>query len=446
MQALGEIDYSEITEVIDSLGIANYTFRITNHPADDYKTFHNLVLTSKDSELEVHLVKYVMTESLAQDVQQNGKMNYFEGTVQATDLSKGLDPGEGGGGNPGNNCPPISTGGNGGGTGDPNPSDGDPPEGDWEGGCGSYLDVSYACICGRTFESWDEVMSNTTGCNTAAYPVITRVVWKTIVCRQSKGRDLSPCAVEGTFAVNQTTNNPCEKAKPLANAVTAIRKDYIVSPKLNALANHATNSNVEYAVTISSNNGWLDATDPYTNNKPGEVTIVAPTTGDFVGGAHSHPPGGAVPPSPADFYGTMQTAKYYNSYIMNYVFSHNGTEYAFMVNNRQQAENFLNTYPYDSNVTNGGKAFTETSEVGVKFNEIYNCFNEGRCPNYSVSDQNDGLETAMAYILEKYSSGISLAKKDANGNFKGLNVKTFPYTVPNSGGKVITAYKTELCP
>ena len=40
-----EIDYSEITEIIDSLGIANYTFRINNHPDDDYRTFHNLVLT-----------------------------------------------------------------------------------------------------------------------------------------------------------------------------------------------------------------------------------------------------------------------------------------------------------------------------------------------------------------------------------------------------------------
>lgn len=44
-------------EVIDTLGNYNYTFRIINHPEDDYNTFHNL-LVNFDENSEVYWIKY----------------------------------------------------------------------------------------------------------------------------------------------------------------------------------------------------------------------------------------------------------------------------------------------------------------------------------------------------------------------------------------------------
>jgi uncharacterized membrane protein YgcG len=79
------IDFNSILQVIDTLGIKNYTFRISNHPDDDYKTFHNLVVTDKGTEIETTLMKYEMTEQFAAAYNQSLKLfQQFEGKVTAT--------------------------------------------------------------------------------------------------------------------------------------------------------------------------------------------------------------------------------------------------------------------------------------------------------------------------------------------------------------------------
>lgn len=56
---VGTIDYSEIMEVIDTIGNVNYTFRVLNHPEDDKNTFHNLVLKEMgEEEFKILLIKY----------------------------------------------------------------------------------------------------------------------------------------------------------------------------------------------------------------------------------------------------------------------------------------------------------------------------------------------------------------------------------------------------
>ena len=103
-------------------------------------------------------------------------------------------------------------------------------------------------------------------------------------------------------------------------------------------------------------------------------------------------------------------------------------------------------YPFSSNTTNEGRIFNDKSEVGKDFLEILENYMEGRLPAYSGNSQNDGLESGYAYILEKYNSGISLAKTDENGNLKALSSIPFEYIIPASGGKKITGYKAQPCP
>ncbi len=69
-------------EAIDTLGIKNYTFKILNHPEDNYKTFHNLVLTEKENSLEVTVLKYEMSDFFAQQF-DNAPETFinFEGTI-----------------------------------------------------------------------------------------------------------------------------------------------------------------------------------------------------------------------------------------------------------------------------------------------------------------------------------------------------------------------------
>ena len=53
------IDYSQVLQVIDTLGKSNYTFRIINHPEDDEDTFHNLVYNFESEEsTKINLLKY----------------------------------------------------------------------------------------------------------------------------------------------------------------------------------------------------------------------------------------------------------------------------------------------------------------------------------------------------------------------------------------------------
>ncbi|WP_028121247.1 hypothetical protein [Epilithonimonas tenax] len=151
-------------------------------------------------------------------------------------------------------------------------------------------------------------------------------------------------------------------------------------------------------------------------------------------------------PSPADIYNAIGNAVKYNTFTGCYIFSTNGNVYAIAVNDRQTTIAFLASYPASANVTANGQDFTRASEVGQKYNDIKNYFTTGKCPTYSSTSQNDGMESATAFILDKYNSGMSLAKLDANGVFKTLNPKSFDYVIPASGGQHTTAYKTENCP
>jgi hypothetical protein len=54
----GTIDYSEIMQVIDTLGNNYYTFRILNHPDDQEGKFHNLVYSFDNDELKLLMLKY----------------------------------------------------------------------------------------------------------------------------------------------------------------------------------------------------------------------------------------------------------------------------------------------------------------------------------------------------------------------------------------------------
>ena len=62
----GTVEYSKIIEVIDTLGVENYTFSLKNHPEDDFRTFHNLVVNINEQQrTEIHIVEYKMEQNFA---------------------------------------------------------------------------------------------------------------------------------------------------------------------------------------------------------------------------------------------------------------------------------------------------------------------------------------------------------------------------------------------
>lgn len=188
------VDYNNILEVLDSLGIKNYSYKIVNHPDDDFKTFHNLVLTEFENQLKVSMMKYEMTEQFAQEYYAKIKsFNEFQGNIATVKLPFISDPceetgidypasGSGGGGDP--DDADIATG--------PAPGPGGP--GGAGGGC---VVLSFECSCGRSYHSWQDYTSSI--CGNGSYPGydLTIVVTTLPFCRAAS----NPCGPNGSIGV-----------------------------------------------------------------------------------------------------------------------------------------------------------------------------------------------------------------------------------------------------
>lgn len=215
------IDYSRILLVVDSLGVRNYIFRVTDHPEDDYKTFHNLVMTDKEGELELTLMKYAMTDVFAQEYQEQlKKLQEFRGTI----TSKGMlqanpcedlmadftnpiiddtEP-ESGGGGIGGTVGDYPTGSSGGGGG----------EGEYGGssntGCTKvYLTV--LCQCRESYSSWESYLASDCGNGSNPGYSVTLIVSYEDVCQTG----LLRCAPSGAIGVLEK-DKPCP-GDPLKN-------------------------------------------------------------------------------------------------------------------------------------------------------------------------------------------------------------------------------------
>uniref|UniRef100_UPI0025EAF228 hypothetical protein n=1 Tax=uncultured Chryseobacterium sp. TaxID=259322 RepID=UPI0025EAF228 len=244
-------------------------------------------------------------------------------------------------------------------------------------------------------------------------------------------------------------NNPCTKAQIPVNNINTLLHDSNISSEVNALENYAATNHYEYGASIINTGNSNVAQTPYTNNDPNNpehVNITIPPVGNYVASVHTHPNHGAAPPSAKDLYTTLESARDYPSYQGSFVFSYNGSKYAFVVNDRAKAKAFLLAFPFANNTTNEGRIFNENSQVGRDFLEIYKHYTEGRLSSYSGVGQIDGLESAYTMIFEKYDIGITLAKTDNLGNLKPLRSIKFTHTVTASGGKQIIGYKAIECP
>ena len=209
----GTIDFNSILEVMDTLGVKNYTFRVINHPQDDYKTFHNLILTEKQGVFEATMMEYKMTEQFAAAYNSQLKsFQEFAGRVGASSITPIADP-----------CQeiiveipdPISQtpGDPAGGSADPGePSYGSPGSdpgagGGMSSGCVDIV-VSVECSCGRSYSSWDNYTSSV--CGNGSYPGFTVTVvisyQYNMLCRAED----DPCNPEGLIGVMEPVKNPLD--------------------------------------------------------------------------------------------------------------------------------------------------------------------------------------------------------------------------------------------
>ncbi|MFN3942729.1 MAG: hypothetical protein ACK4K1_08840 [Flavobacterium sp.] len=274
----GTIDYSEIMQVVDTLGNTNYTFRIINHPEDTEQKFHNLLYSQLDEEIKLILVKY---ENFDQNYQ------FSAATTFTTYNLISDDP-----------CPenpiPISGGGGSGGAFDPGIPN--PGSGGGGGSVGGYTPPDYSscwnllkiycchnkhagefagCICPEG-ERGSTILFNT--CNTSLPAVIIH---------SAKNTNIDPCNPDGDFGVlYPPVKPPCEVLKEMMDPLKYNAQVYI-----NTLKSMLPNANVEYSFSFKR---VLDPSTGSYSYPPQQLTTGTQTSVNissgfgFYGGIHLH--------------------------------------------------------------------------------------------------------------------------------------------------------------
>ncbi len=220
----GTIDFNTIVQVIDTLGIKNYTFRVINHPEDDYKTFHNLILTEKETTMEVKMFEYEMTDTFAQEYfAQLKSFQQFQGALRVSGvalISQPCDeleieyPGDSSGGGGGGDSPGDST-----------PGDGS-TSGSSVGGCVQTF-LTIECSCGRSYNSWNAYEGSI--CGSGMYPGYSISVTVTFVYNTLCKNTQDPCNPDGTVGV-LTPQEDCNTFEKRINEVLNFEGGYVNDP------------------------------------------------------------------------------------------------------------------------------------------------------------------------------------------------------------------------
>ena len=218
---------------------------------------------------------------------------------------------------------------------------------------------------------------------------------------------------EGSY--NNT--DPCAKAKTASATATTNSKNTTFTNAKTSIS--GMNNNKENGVVFGNVNGATQSTGLQTGGEH-SITLThsfSNPTGDL----HNHTDN--TPPSPGDVYSLINARNSFTNYNTRYVTTPDGTIYALVVTDTDAMNTFLQNYPpYQAN-PNMSPNFPQS--IFYEWANLKNTFSESG---------------ALAFILNKYNSGITLTKMDGAGNFRAVNITT----TQNADGTTI--YKYDLCP
>jgi hypothetical protein len=150
---------------------------------------------------------------------------------------------------------------------------------------------------------------------------------------------------------------------------------------------------------------------------------------------HTHPDTGYAAHSPLDIYQLIEASMNNVHMQGTFVAASNGDQYAITITNRPMAYAFLHTKAFYLK----GSKWDEGSAIGKAFKEAWLYYKNIYKNN--PNKNNLAYEMAMAAVLEEFKTGITLNKKDANGNFNPIVVIT---STPNPNKPKQKVY-TEDC-
>ncbi len=213
---------------------------------------------------------------------------------------------------------------------------------------------------------------------------------------------------------NQT--DPCNDAQPLISKANNLSQNSSYTTALNDIQTAASNDMngvKEHAITFGKDASNNVTTSPMSNS--GSTTNGTVNT-NWPGGfadLHNHP--NDIPPSPGDLYQLITVNQNHTGYDTRMVVTQSGAVYALVIIDLTAANSFLaENSPIDRGF---GPDFSDV---------IYTVFDNVKDYSIGTLGFNNLIaeEMGMAFVLDKYSSGMALLKQDTNGNFIRLRTES----------------------
>lgn len=314
------------------------------------------------------------------------------------------------------------------------------------GNTGSCDPNTYVVIESFTYENGDvfEVLENDCGTRyTRTRPLLNSSL--------ESNKTTADCNDDGSGVIvlpHPNTVDPCKKAKASVTAANNVLKNPDVQTKMDAVLRGKTQAPNEWGVAIGQKSNGYEVTNAV-EGIPGEGEVSIPVsqlTTPLIGDGHSHA-GAAGRPSGGDLYEMLKALLTHTDFKYRYVYGdYFGVpeNYALIINDRNAALTFLGQFPRSENYDESTHMIKEGSPLGLEYYKAFYHADEGRSDNSSGEVYDSGA-IAMAYILEKYNSGISISKADANSTLKKLIATVQQITVPGNG-TVKEGVKVSKCP
>ena len=208
-----------------------------------------------------------------------------------------------------------------------------------------------------------------------------------------------------------TEPDPCSQAQSFVSNINVFSQNPTYSTaKNNVLASGATDQK-EHGVTFGKNSNGEITVSPLSTGNSYNAPVNTNWQGAFAD-LHNHPDN--LPPSSADMYGLISININKSDYSTRMVVTVDGTVYALVVIDPTKATSFVNQYPKQQ-IANYPPDFPDpifTDFTDIKFDLVTKGLSA------KVAD-----EMALAFVLDKYNSGVALLKQDANGNFHRLKTE-----------------------
>ncbi|MFT3904237.1 MAG: hypothetical protein QM727_13765 [Niabella sp.] len=218
--------------------------------------------------------------------------------------------------------------------------------------------------------------------------------------------------------------NPCEEARVASKNATTFAASEAYLSALRKI-NSAARDGKEHGVVFGKDANGKIVTSGISSGSFNAATL--PDIHFRFADMHNHP--NNAPPHSGDIYGFMRLAIETRGY-MRFIVTANHTVFCLIPIDKNKAANFLNAYPPRPGI--------KDSITGIQYQPTF--------PEQIIDEISEMKswgateESAIAFILEKYQTGVAILKQNPQGVFKRLNTREY---VTVNGGKLYKAYN---CP